>query len=120
MSGHISYDIAEQRLLKKYPLHTKHGVEAILKDIHHLRASRFFGADTSYISNMLCDFEILVDRSHLTPKQSEALLTMYENDFTQSETAEAMGISQQAVSKHLDNAIRKIVIKAKEERKKHG
>lgn len=117
MTGHTSYEMAEQRLAKKYPLHTVHGVQKLLMDIHHLRSARFFGSDTSYISNILVDFERLVEKSNLTKKQSEALFTMYENDFTQAETAEMMGISQQAVSKHIDNAIRKIVLAAKEEEK---
>lgn len=115
MAGHTSYEMAEQRLARRYTMTTIHGVQSLLQDIHHLRSSRFYGADTSYISHILVDFELLIKRSNLTDKQSEALFTMYENDITQHETATIMGISQQAVSKHLDNAIRKIVLKAKED-----
>lgn len=119
MAGHTSYEMAESRLSRKYALHTKKGVESLLTDIHHLRASRFYGSDTSYISNLLVDFELLLKRSQLTDKQSEALFTRYEQDLTQQETAKTMGISQQAVSKHLENAVSKIVIRAKEERKQY-
>jgi predicted DNA-binding protein YlxM (UPF0122 family) len=119
MAGHTSYEMAEARLSRKYALHTKKGVESLLMDIHHLRSSRFYGSDTSYISNLLVDFELLLGRSKLTKKQSEALFIKFERDMTQQETASLMGITQQAVSKHIDNAVRKIVIKAKEERKQY-
>jgi predicted DNA binding protein len=113
--AHGDFSAHEKKLLQKYPLTKVFGVTNLLKDIHSLREQRFQGTDTTFLSCVLIDFERLVSKSRLTERQKEAIYFHFECDFTQSEVAEAMNISQQAVSKHIDNAIAKIVIVAKEE-----
>ncbi|UKL30048.1 helix-turn-helix domain-containing protein [Bacillus phage PK2] len=116
--AHGDYNAFEKKLLQKYQLTKVFGVTNLLKDIHDLREQRFKGTDTTFLSCVLIDFERLQERARLTKRQQEALWYHYELDLTQSEVAEQMGISQQAVSKHIDNAIAKIVIVAKEENNK--
>jgi predicted DNA-binding protein (UPF0251 family) len=113
--AHSDYNATEKKLLSKYPLTKVFGVTNLLRDIHDLRENRFQGTDTTFLSCMLIDFERLIEKARLTERQAQALYYHYELDFTQAETSQAMGISQQAVSKHIDNAIAKIVIVAKEE-----
>jgi DNA-directed RNA polymerase specialized sigma subunit len=113
--AHGEFSAHEKKLLQKYQLTKVFGVTNLLKDIHDLREQRFKGTDTTFLSCILIDFERLQNRARLTQRQQEALWFHFEEDLTQSEVAENMKISQQAVSKHIDNAIAKIVIVAKEE-----
>ena len=113
--SHGDYNNAQTALERRYDLKTVYGVNSLLRDIHKLREARFSGTDTTTISNILVDFELTIKRAGLTEKQEEALFLLFENDFTQAEVSKVLGISQQAVSKHIDNAIKKIVVKAKEE-----
>lgn len=114
------FTATEKKLLGRYPITTQFGVNNILRDIHDLREKRFAGTDTTFLSCILIDFERMVNRVPLTKKQREALYYHYELDMTQKEVAEQMGISQQGVSKHIDNAIAKIVVFAKEEEINNG
>jgi predicted DNA binding protein len=113
--AHGDFSAYEKKLLQKYPLTKVFGVTNILRDIHDLREQRFQGTDTTFLSCVLIDFERLMGKARLTQRQQEALWFHFEKDLTQAEVAEQMGISQQAISKHIDNAIAKIVIVAKEE-----
>jgi predicted DNA-binding protein (UPF0251 family) len=117
--AHGDFSASEKKLLERYPLTKVFGVTNVFKDIHTLREQRFQGTDTTFLSCVLIDFERLVERARLTERQKEAVWYHFELDYTQEETSEAMGISQQAISKHIDNAIAKIVIVAKEEENKH-
>lgn len=114
--AHGEYNGVESKMEQRYVLTKLHGVTNLLEDIHHLREQRFKGTtDTTDLSGILLDFERIQSRAHLTGRQLQALWYRYELDLSQTDVAEIMGISQQAVSKHLDNAIAKIVIIAKEE-----
>lgn len=113
--AHGDYSAYEKKLTQKYPLTKVFGITNLLKDIHTLREQRFQGTDTTFLSCILIDFENLQEKARLTERQKEAMFYHFELDLTQAEVAEAMSISQQAVSKHIDNAIAKIVIVAKEE-----
>jgi predicted DNA-binding protein (UPF0251 family) len=117
--SHGDFSANQKKLLERYPLTKVFGVTNLLKDVHTLREQRFQGTDTTFLSCVLIDFERLVKRARLTTRQQEAIWFHFELDLTQEETSAAMGISQQAVSKHIDNAIAKIVIVAKEEENKH-
>lgn len=118
--AHGDYSAHEKKLLEKYQIDKVFGVTNLLRDLHALREQRFQGTDTTFLSCLLIDFEILQTRARLTERQVEALFYHFEMDLTQSEVAEEMGISQQAVSKHIDNAIMKIVKVAKEEDKREN
>jgi predicted DNA-binding protein (UPF0251 family) len=113
--AHAEFSSYEKKLLSKYDLTKVFGVMNLLKDIHDLREQRFQGTDTTFLSCILIDYERLQEKARLTKRQAEALWYHFELDLTQAEVAEQMGISQQAISKHIDNAIAKIVIVAKEE-----
>jgi DNA-directed RNA polymerase specialized sigma subunit len=113
--AHGDFSASERKLIQKYQLTKVYGVTNLFKDIHSLREQRFQGTDTTFLSCILIDFERLQVKAGLTERQQEALYFAYELDLTQSEVAEAMNISQQAVSKHIDNAIARIVSVAKEE-----
>lgn len=113
--AHSDVSSAEKFMDNRYKLTKVFGVTNLLKDIHTLREHRFVGTDTTYLSCTLIDFERVVEKTSITEKQKQALFLHYENDMTQGEVAEAMGITQQAVSKHIDSAIAKIVATAKEE-----
>lgn len=117
--SHVDSNSYETKLDQRYKLTTLFGVANLLRDIHTLRSQRFQGTDTTYLSCTLIDFERLLISANLTARQREALFLVYESGFSQNETAIIMGITQQAVSKHLDNAIAKIVIRAKEEENKN-
>lgn len=113
--AHVDYSSTEKQLLSRYTLTKVFGVANMLKDIHTLREQRFQGTDSTFLSCMLVDFENLYLKAKLTERQAEALFLHFEEDKTQSEVAKEMNITQQAVSKHVDTAIAKIVIVAKEE-----
>ena len=117
--AHGDYDSTQKKLLSKYPLTKVYGVSSFLEDIHHLREQRFRGTDTTFLSGLLIDFEKIQGKAGLTERQLQALWYRFELDLFQTDVAEIMGISQQAVSKHIDNAIAKIVIVAKEEEIKY-
>ncbi|MGG3561613.1 sigma factor-like helix-turn-helix DNA-binding protein [Neobacillus rhizosphaerae] len=116
--AHSDFTAMERLLSTRYPITKIFGVTNVLKDIHTLREQRFQGTDTTLLSCILIDFERLMEKARLTERQKQALFYHYELDLTQQEVAEVMNVSQQAVSKHIDNAIAKIVIVAKEEESK--
>jgi len=116
--AHGDYLSTERRLAQRYSLTTVFGVTNLLQDIHYLREKRYQGTDTTFLSCVLIDFERVVAKARLTQRQQETVFYHFEKDFMQGEIAEILGISQQAVSKHIDNAIAKIVIAAREEENK--
>lgn len=113
--AHGDYTATEMKLLRKYPMKKTYGVTNLLKDIHELREKRFRGTDTTFLSCVLVDFERLLEDAGLTTRQKETLYYIFELDLTQEETAERMGVSQQAVKKLIDRAIAKIVNIARRE-----
>lgn len=117
--AHGDYSAQELKLLEKYKLTKKFGVSSLLEDIHYLREHRFYGTDTTFLSCLLVDFERVLEKARLTPRQQQVLYFRYEKDWTQAEIAEYLGISQQAVARHIETAIGKIVIIAKMEVTKH-
>lgn len=117
--SHVDLSSYEKKLDQRYNMTSLFGVASLFRDLHTLRSQRFQGTDTTYLSCTLLDFERLVSSANLTARQKEVLFLIYENGFSQIETSELMGITQQAVSKHVDNALAKLVIKAKEEENKN-
>lgn len=113
--SHADYGSVERKLISKYNLQKPQGVTNLFEDIHKLREQRFRGTDTTLLSSLLVDLERLHVKSELTERQLQAIWYKYELDLPQGDVAEIMGISQQAVSKHLNRAIARMVIVAKEE-----
>lgn len=108
--GTVNVDLhkKEKKYEELYPLDSKDGIRSLLEDIHYVRESRFFGGDLD-ASNLLIDFELTFEKARLTKKQLEVLDLLYEQDFTQEETATRLGISQQAVVDRRDNAVERMV-----------
>ena len=118
--AHADYGSVERKLESKYNLQKPQGVTNLMEDIHKLREQRYRGTDTTLLSSLLVDLERLLTTAELTDRQLQAIWHKYEQDLPQGEVAEIMGISQQAVSKHLNRAIARMVIVAKEEEANHG
>jgi RNA polymerase sigma factor (sigma-70 family) len=57
---------------------------------------------------LLVDLRKAIEMAGLTGRQSEALRLVYEEDLTQEEAGKRMGVSQQAVDQHVNNAIEAI------------
>jgi predicted DNA binding protein len=113
--AHGDASASDIKLLQRYPLTKVFGVMNLFKDVHMLREKRFQGTDTTFLSCLLIDFERLVLMAKLTERQQDAIFFHFELDLSQEDVATLMGISQQAVSKHIDKAIERVVNVAKEE-----
>lgn len=107
--GSINIDLTKQeRLLERlYPLDTYEGIYALLNNIHRIRAMRFERADFD-ACNMLIDFRRALWESGLTERQRQVLFFVFEMDMTQQEVADMLGITQQAISFHVKEAIERI------------
>jgi DNA-directed RNA polymerase specialized sigma subunit len=117
--AHVDSSTTEKQLLQRYNLTTVSGVVNLLKDIHTLREQRFLGSDSTVFSCILVDFERLYYKAKLTGKQDQVLFLCFEKDMLQAEVAKELNVTQQAISKHIDTAIAKIVIVAREEEAKN-
>lgn len=89
-----------------YALTKPSGVKKLLRDRHRIGARRFRG-DTA-ASDILIDLHTAIDKARLSRRQAEAVAFVYGLDLTQSEAAEVMDVTQQAVAKYIDEAVRKI------------
>jgi RNA polymerase sigma factor (sigma-70 family) len=58
--------------------------------------------------NMLIDFMDSVENSNLTERQRQVLNLVFMQDLRQQDVAEMLNVSQQAVSDHISNAVKKI------------
>lgn len=109
-----SYDVVVKRLEERYNSHSERGIKNYLGDVHKLRAARFVGSDTTYISNFIVDYERLFNEINLTERQSECLYLFSEKDLSESQISEILGISQQMVNVHISSVVKKVMKKSKE------
>lgn len=107
--GLVKVDLSkgEKRLEEAYPLDTFDGVYALLNNIHHVRELRYVRGDYD-AAILLLDFYASVEGAQLTDRQREVLLLVFEQDLRQERVAELLGVSQQAVSGHVNGAIKRI------------
>ncbi|MFT4413210.1 sigma factor-like helix-turn-helix DNA-binding protein [Fredinandcohnia humi] len=103
----VNLSSKEKRLEDEFPLDRDFGIYALLSNIHHIREMRFSRGDLD-ASILLLDFEDSMNKTNLTLRQQQTIYLFFEKDLTQQEVAEILQISQQAVSEHLNNAIRRI------------
>jgi DNA-binding CsgD family transcriptional regulator len=96
--GAVKHDISEGHrvLAERYCLDSPEGVHGILRDYHELKARRFTGDYAA--CDVLIDLHRAIAQAGLTPRQRKALRLCYIQAMTQEEAAEAMGVSQQAVT----------------------
>lgn len=97
----------------KYTLNDSAGVRALLGDRYKLSSARFTGDYAA--CDILLDLASVIEAAELTDKQAEALALVYGRwQLTQTEAAQAMGISQKNISKHLTEATEKMAARYQE------
>ncbi|MDR7001581.1 sigma factor-like helix-turn-helix DNA-binding protein [Neobacillus niacini] len=107
--GHVKRDlhVNERSLQEKYPaLDNPLGLRILLSDYHALLNRQYQGDYDAVV--LLADLSTAIELAALTRRQAEALRLVYELDLTQEEAGRRMGVSQQAVEQHVNNAIEAI------------
>lgn len=84
----------------------KQYAKAVLTNYHTLKERRYVGDVGA--SDTLIDFEHALVIANLTNRQLEALRLIYDEDLTQKEACERMGIERSALTEHLRKAIDEI------------
>jgi len=103
----IDFRSKAKRLEDTYPIDTPKGVHALLSNIHYIREGRFTRGDYD-ASILLIDFEQSLEEAKLTARQRLIIDMMFEQDMYQEEAANILGISQQAVSDHINALVRRV------------
>lgn len=85
----------------------KRKVISLLNNIHRIAERQYLKGDYSATVELI-DLERAINKAELTEKQRTALLLVYVEDMGQAEAARKMGVSQQAVSTYISNAVRKV------------
>lgn len=106
--GHVKTDIhaKERTYTQTYALTTLEGVKAILRDRHRIAARRERG-DTA-ACDIIIDLHSAIESAALTDRQAEVLAWISGRDYTQTEAARIIGITQPAVVQAYDAAVEKI------------
>jgi RNA polymerase sigma factor (sigma-70 family) len=108
--GVSSHDKAAQhrRLEQRYgaALDNRESVRLLLEDYYALNTRRFKGDYAA--CDILVDLHTAIERAGLTNRQREVLEYYHFRQFNQTEIAEALGIKQTHVSRHLAVAETKI------------
>jgi DNA-directed RNA polymerase specialized sigma24 family protein len=89
-----------------YSLNTAAGVKQLLGDYHAFQARQYLGDYEAVV--VLADLAEAVRLAGLTDRQRQAIELVYGEDLTQKEAGRRMGISQPAVTYHIDDAVEKI------------
>jgi RNA polymerase sigma factor (sigma-70 family) len=90
-----------------FPLETPQGVTALLQNYSYVKSAALDRSDFDAI-NLIIDFERVFERVSLTSRQKEAIRLVYEEEMTQKEAGETLGISQQAVGQLLQAVAKKL------------
>jgi DNA-directed RNA polymerase specialized sigma24 family protein len=99
--------VNERSLEEKYPaLDSPANLRILLSDLQALINRQYMGDYDAVI--LLTDLRKAIAMAKLTGRQSEALRLVYEEDLTQEEAGKRMGIRQDVVSYHVDNAVEAI------------
>lgn len=85
---------------------TTPNVRSLLAQYHALFERQFKGDYDAICA--LVDLARAINSAGLTKRQAEALCLVYDEDLTQADAGERLGVSQQAVGIALDAAITKI------------
>ncbi|MCR8938777.1 sigma factor-like helix-turn-helix DNA-binding protein [Brevibacillus laterosporus] len=104
----VDIEKGHRNLSVRYALNDRDGVHAILRDIHHLRSSRFERGDYA-ACDVLIDLAEAIERAGLTDREREALHYVYERDMTAREAARIMGINEPRAGTLIANGINRIV-----------
>jgi len=75
--------------------------------MHHLRSRRYEAGDYA-ACDILIDLETAIEKAGLTNRQRQVLRLIYEEDLTQSEAAERLMVTQEAIAKYAKATIKRI------------
>lgn len=90
----------------KYALDSADGVKLLLGDYNALTQRRYSGDYAA--CDILIDLDTAIERSGLTDRQREALRLVFVGEYTQVETAQALGVSKQTVNRLIAVATAKV------------
>lgn len=91
-----------------YKMDTIERVKALLMSYTKLRAAMINSCNFSGLADILLDLDRFVSYCEFTNRQANIIDLYYHKGFTQTEVAEALNITQQGISFHLNNIDRKI------------
>ncbi|WPS88823.1 sigma factor-like helix-turn-helix DNA-binding protein [Brevibacillus halotolerans] len=103
----VDIEKGHRNLSVRYALNDRDGVHAILRDIHHLRSSRFERGDYA-ACDVLIDLAEAIERAGLTDREREALYYVYEQDMTAREVARIIGISERRAGMLIDSGLGRV------------
>ncbi|QDX93619.1 RNA polymerase subunit sigma [Brevibacillus laterosporus] len=103
----VDIEKGHRNLSVRYALNDRDGVHAILRDIHHLRSSRFERGDYA-ACDVLIDLAEAIGRAGLTAREKEVLYYVYERDLDVKEAGQLMGISPQKAGLRVRNGLERI------------
>ncbi|EGI2114781.1 DUF134 domain-containing protein [Listeria monocytogenes] len=107
--GAVKSDLTarERALEESYPaLNTTAGIKRLLAEINALVIRQYQGDYDAAV--LLIDLENAKEKAKLTERQFEALQLIYEDDLTQEDAAQVMGIRREVLARHIDAATSKI------------
>lgn len=102
--GSVKIDIEKggRTYAVKYTLSDSAGVKKLLRDRHAVSSARFTGDYNA--ADILIDLHSAINSANLTNTQTEIVAWISGADLTQKDTAQIMGITQQAVAKTYETA----------------
>lgn len=107
--GSVKIDThAKERTLeaKYHALDDPQGVKQLLGDYNALVQRQYQGDYDAIV--ILVDLATAIERAGLTDRQRQALALVYEEEYTQVETADELGISKQTVNRLISVATAKV------------
>ena len=97
----------ERRLESKYPaLDNPAGVRMLLCDYHALVERQYAGDYDAVV--ILVDLATAIEKAALTGRQAEALRLVFEDDLSQVDTADRLGVSKQTVNRLVSVGLAKV------------
>ncbi|MBG9774238.1 sigma factor-like helix-turn-helix DNA-binding protein [Brevibacillus laterosporus] len=103
----VDIEKGHRNLSVRYALNDRDGVHAILRDIHHLRSSRFERGDYA-ACDVLIDLAEAIERAGLTAREKEALSLYYLDDLTQEEAGRTLGVGRRRVGQLILTGLERI------------
>ncbi|MDQ0154933.1 sigma factor-like helix-turn-helix DNA-binding protein [Robertmurraya andreesenii] len=107
--GAVKTDLnAKERTLeaKYHALDSADGVRQLLGDYNALVQRQYAGDYNAIV--ILVDLATAIERAGLTDRQRQALALVFEEEYTQVETADELGISKQTVNRLISVATAKV------------
>ncbi|MBG9788707.1 sigma factor-like helix-turn-helix DNA-binding protein [Brevibacillus laterosporus] len=103
----VDIEKGHRNLSVRYALNDRDGVHAILRDIHHLRSSRYERGDYA-ACDVLIDLAEAIERAGLTDREKEALSLYYLDDLTQEEAGRTVGVGKPRINQLVNTGLKRI------------